>query len=245
MSAFDTSTPAPTGEDITENFLEHLVGDGKKFADPEALAKGKYEADKFVEDLKRRNAELQEDIDKSAKIDEMMELIRTQNKTVKEPEVKPVDPSDTSSDHMTPEELKALIASHVDERETQATAAKNLAEADKALVSKFGDAAGSVLTTKAAELGMSVDQMKEVASNNPKAFFRLVGMDVTTTPSSSLVGGSQRSEAASTKSGDARDWAYYQNLRRKAKTKYHSVAVQNQMMEDLEAQGAEAFYGNN
>jgi hypothetical protein len=106
MSVFDetSGTTQTTEETITENFLENLVGDGKKFTDPEALAndpealaKGKYEADKFVKDLERQNAELREDLEKTAKLDELMELVRNQNKTEVQPVNTPVvDPSDDS-----------------------------------------------------------------------------------------------------------------------------------------------------
>ena len=100
MSAFDKDAPNP-GEVITENFLDHLVGEGKKFTDPEAMAKGKYESDRHVSNLEKQLAELKEDLDKATQMDEMMELIRNQQKPV-EPEPDNVDPGQTGPDQMTP-----------------------------------------------------------------------------------------------------------------------------------------------
>jgi hypothetical protein len=245
MSAFDTNAGTPAPEDvITDNFLENLVGEGKKFTDPEALAKGKYEADKFVEDLKRQNAELREDMEKAAKLDELMELVKNQNvKPTEQAQTPVVDPSDTSSDQMTEETLKALIENHVSERDQQTTKAHNLAEADKVLTQKYGDSANAVLKARASELNMSVDEMKELASKNPKAFLRLVGTDEKTVSSGNLVGGSQRSESGTISNADVRNFAYYNKLRKENKKLYYSPKVQQQLMKDAESM-KEAFYGN-
>ena len=245
MSAFDTNVGTPSVKDqVTENFLEHLVGDGKKFTDQEALAKGKYESDVHVTNLERQLAELREDIDKGSKIDELMEMIRNQNQP-KEPEDPPNDGNgETSPGQMSEEELKALINTHVSERDTQATESRNVAEVDKALMDKFGDAAGRILTDKAAALSMSVDEMKSLASRNPKAFYRLMEMDSTRTgDSSNLLGGSQRSEGVPLKGVTTKDWAYYQDLRRKDKKLYYSPKMQQEIA-DARVAGGETFFSN-
>ncbi len=246
MSAF-TDTPAPNAPAlITEDFLGNLVGDGKKFTDAESLAKGKYEADVHVSNLERQIVELREDIDQGAKLTELMELVREQNKPApKDPDKSPVVPSGTSSGQMTEEELKALITTHVSERDKQSLEARNLVEADKALSTKFGDGAGRVLNDRAVGLGMTVDELKAVASKNPKAFFRLVGMDGgnQVTDTGTLLGGTQRSEGVQIKGADTRDAAYYNDLRKKNKAAYYMPKVQMQMMKDAESMG-EAFYSN-
>ena len=245
MSAFDTPNPVDTGE-IIESYLDHLVGEDKKFNDPEALAKGKFEADKFVEDLKRQNAELREDMEKSAKLDELMELVRNQNvKPVEDPNITPVvDPNDTSSDQMAPEALKALIEDHVSERDMNASLKKNLEEADRMMMEKYGDGAARVLSQRAAEVGMSIDEIKDLASKNPKAFSRLVGIGESNKDSPTLIGNPLRSESGVHKNGEVRDAAYYKELRKKSKGMYYSPKVQMQMMKDAESMGS-AFYGNN
>ena len=246
MSAFE-NTPAPNAPDpITEDFLGNLVGDGKKFTDAESLAKGKYEADVHVSNLERQIAELREDIDQGAKLSELMELVREQNKPApKDPDKSPVVPSDTSSGQMTEDELKSLIETHVSERDKQSLKARNLAEADKALSTKFGEGAGRVLNDRAAGLGMTVEDLKAVASENPKAFFRLMGMDGSNqaTDSGTLLGGAQRSEGGEIKGASTRDAAFYKEMRKKNKAAYYMPKVQMQMMQDAESMG-EAFYSN-
>jgi len=244
MSAFDTN--APTGD--PENYLDHLVGEDKKFTDTEALARGKYEADKHVGNLERQLAELKEDMQEAGKIDELMELVRNQqqqNKAIDDPPKE--GPGDTSSGQLTTEELKALIETHVTERDKQSTEVRNLTEVDRALADKFGDNAGQVLSNRATVVDMTVDEMKELASRNPKAFYRLMGMDSDSrkVESGNMMGGGQRSEGEQIKRGGSRDFAYYQEMRRDKKTKhlYYSPKIQQQMANDAEVMGA-AFYSN-
>jgi hypothetical protein len=145
---------------------------------------------------------------------------------------------------MTEDELKDLISTHVSERDKQATEARNLAEADKALKDKYGDTSANVIKTKADGLGMSIEEMQTLASRNPKAFFRLMEMDSTHKESTAFVGGGQRSEGVRSKDANPRNFAFYQDLRRKSKGQYYKPQVQQAMMNDLEAMGKEAFYNN-
>ncbi len=246
MSAFDTNAGTTALADpITEDFLGNLVGEGKKFTDAEALARGKYEADLHVTGLEKQLAELREDLDQGSKITELMELVRNQNKPQDPPTPPKEGPGDTSSGQMTEEELKALIETHVSERDKHTLETRNLEQADKAMLDKYGSDAGRVLTHRANSLGMSVDEMKAVASKNVKAFTRLMGMDGDdkSLETSSLLGGGKRSESGSSKGAEVRDSAYYSKLRKENKSYYYNPKVQMQLMKDAESMG-EAFYSN-
>jgi hypothetical protein len=247
MSVFDNAddkTTVPADETI-ESYVEKLVAEkGETWKDPEVIAKGKYESDRFISDLQRQIAELQKDMEESSKVDELMQMVKDLKAE------KPIDGEkslekthDETSPELDAEKLKALIESHVSERETQTTRQKNLAEADKVLMEKYGESAGRTLSARAAELGMTVDELKEQAARNPKAFFRLIGIDAPSAKDSTLVGTTKRSEAGVISDAGKRNFAYYQNLRRENKSKYHSVAVQSQMFKDKEAMGP-AFFGN-
>ena len=146
---------------------------------------------------------------------------------------------------MTEEALKYIIATHVSERDKQSLKTRNLVEADKALSTKFGDGDGRVLNDRAAGLGMTVEDLKAVASENPKAFFRLMGMDGSnqTTDSGTLLGGAQRSEGGEIKGANTRDAAFYKEMRKKSKAAYYMPKIQMQMMQDAESMG-EAFDSN-
>lgn len=236
------------------NYFDKLVGEGKKFQDPEALARGKYEADQFVEDLKRQNQELREDLDKASKVDQLLEEIRSQNKagdtstpTSGNPDGGAGDPSDTSSG-LTEEQMKALIESTISQRETVQQTEKNLSEVNSFMQEHFGSKAGEFLKSKESEVGLSVTKMKELASENPKAFYRLVGLDTEKGVENQSVsfGGTQlNSESGPSPNANTnkRDFNYYQELRRKNKREYFKPETQQQMFEDRKQMG-DAFYGN-
>jgi len=242
MSAFDTNAPKPEEDDqITEDFLGHLVGEGKKFTDNEALARGKHESDRHVTNLERQLAELREDLAQGAQITELMELVRNQSQTATE--VPPVDDSsDTSSGQMSPEELKALIEDHVSERDKRSTEAMNLAEVEGALHDKYGESAVRIMHDRAIRMDMTVDELKTLASRNPKAFYRLIGMDQDNTPEpGNMIGGGQRSESGQKRNANVRNFAWYQQKRRENKGAYYAPTFQAQLAKDAEEQG-DAFY---
>src|SRR5437773_6950457 len=52
----------PPETDPNKNYLEDLVGDGKKFKSPEELARGKFESDTYIKILEKRLDEYRDDI---------------------------------------------------------------------------------------------------------------------------------------------------------------------------------------
>src|SRR5688572_12541162 len=66
--------PADSGDDNNQgSILEQLVGEGKKFADAEALAKCKAESDAFIETLKREQAELRRELDTRLSLEDFLD----------------------------------------------------------------------------------------------------------------------------------------------------------------------------
>lgn len=253
MSVFDPNTETEGDSDP----FETLVGEGKKFKTPQDLAKGKLESDKFIRDLERQISEMKEDLDKSSKIEELLELARSQQKD-KAAQSPPSgnenredndggtgDPNDTSSG-LTDERLKALIESQLSTVETARSRQNNLKEVDAILEEKFGETAKSFLKTKSSEIGMSIDELKDLASRNPKAFFQLTGVTVGGVPNrnQSVTVGSSRSDGTAVYGGKSenRDFAYYQKLRKENKKQYYNSATQAQMYKDVKEIPKEIFY---
>jgi len=173
MSVFDAN-------DDPENFLEALVGEGKKFSDPESLARGKWEADKTIE---ARNSELEQ---LRAKVDELeIEKRLNAQSTQKplenkpEPRVEDNQPAKPSA----PEDLAKLVRAQLQTERAEETVRANVDRVANRLVEMYGDEdkANRVVKTKAAELGVSVEFLQEVAAKSPKAFFSQLGISDTTT----------------------------------------------------------------
>lgn len=252
MSVFDETKSQETTEQTQEekDYLEELVGEGKKFKDAQALAKGKFESDRYIQNLERQLNELREDLTKEDKIDQLMELVRSQNNQSTNNPPNGVgnedagggeDPNGTSSD-LTEERLRELIESTVTERENTTKRQSNLNEVDRTLEEKFGDKAGHFVNEKAKELGMSLKEMEDLAARNPRAFFQLTGVNQSARSQSTLVGGGRPGETETSSSrGEVRNFAYYQKMRRENKSKYYTPEVQHQYIKDAEAMGDSFF----
>ena len=240
MSAFDDKSNQ-TEEEQIDSYLAKLIEEkGENWKDPEVIAKGKYEADRFISDLKRQNEELRAELDRSAQVAELLETLKAQKKS---PDAggEPITSDQRETDHtdqvIDEDKIRALIESRMSERESQTTQQKNIQTVEAELDRRFGDSASSVLRRQAAELEMTVEEARELAATKPKAFFRLMGLDSDANKGGAkLVGGGNRSEATFN-SGPVRDWEYYQKLRREKKSYYFSPSVQRQMMQDREALG--------
>lgn len=239
-----------TTEAEQTDYLEQLVGEGKKFKDPEALARGKAEADEFIENLKRQNQELKEDLEKASKLDQILEEIRS-NEAAKpstarndDPGEGEGDPSKTSSG-LTDEQLQALIEKTLSQRETEGRANKNLSEVNRVIGEKYGSKAAEFLKSRADEIGLSVVKMKELAAENPKAFYRLVGLDGNSPNKGVEVGGNRLNSESSLSGGTNQTRAdYYRELRKADRRRYFSPEVQMQMFKEIKELGKDVFYGN-
>ena len=68
-----------------------------------------------------------------------------------------------------------LIQSQSNQDRQQVVATTNESAVSKVLIEKFGDKASEALTTKAAELGMTIDTMKTLAQQSPNAVLQFFG----------------------------------------------------------------------
>jgi hypothetical protein len=234
----ETNNNSTTSEAMGQTFAE-LVGEGKRYKSPEELARGKKEADAFIEQLKRENAEMREDLTKAKSLDEVLDSIKGESK--KE--------GDNQGPQFDEETLVKLVDSRLSAKEQENQRQANSKVVEQAMIKRFGefDKANAYINAKAQELGMSVREMKTLADNNPKAFFRLVGIETQSheghkgQPDS----GSANSEAIRTQNEQSLytegTWEYYQNLRKSNPKKYYSPEVQNEMFKQRSKLG-DAFY---
>lgn len=156
--------------------LEALVGPGKKFESVEALAKGKQEADDFIEQLKLEKAQLSEGLSAKESEENKQATIAELIKTVKE-----ANESSTGGDNqpMTPEQLQELVRSVMKDEKTADKAVSNRERGNKLVLDKMeGDveAAKAYVADRAQKLGMTPAQLAELSESSPDAFSEL--MDV-------------------------------------------------------------------
>lgn len=225
--------------------FDDLVGEGKKFRDPDALANGKQEADIFIERLKEELADTRRQLQSQERLDEIKELLlrsnapsRTDNQTDPNPGV-----HEPNAAPFKPEDLKQLLEQTLSEREVKARQEANLETARKALVDAFGNGYVETLKIKAQELGMSQDKLHSLAAESPAALLRLVGVEPNKpapnnlfTPPSSQV----RSSTSNPMDQD-RTQKYYKELKARDPKEYWRAETQIKMEKDAQRLGPAFF----
>lgn len=241
----ETETPNEQATETTKSLLEELVGDDKKYKTPEDLAKSRLEADQFIEKLKEENAGMREElqnmqgkVERAKTIDELMELVtKAQTST---------DESGNQPEAFSKEDLEKLVEGKLSEAKTKEIRDTNRKQANEAILERFGgdsEKASGFVKERAAELGMEVKALKEMAETSPVAFKQLLGLG--DKPASRQGGSvrafSDRNSEATFNSGNERNSAYYSNLRKEMGTRFWDPKIQQQMFEDRKRLGDKFF----
>lgn len=230
----------------TTSVLDELVGPGKKFATVEDLAKGKLEADTFIDKLKDENRQFVEELETMTK---KVEEGSTVSELLKEFREKSSQGGDNQN--LTEEALREYITKFLEGREETQTRDSNRDKGNKlvlGLVNGDEEAAKKYITDRAKELRMSEASLVELSETSPEAFARLV-TDVTSTVPGSILDIPGRQNSLHAPAGvqmeidGYRTKAWYDKQRKEMGNlkflKNHSL--QNQMLKDAQAL-RERFY---
>lgn len=249
MSIFQT-TGADTNQSgatqTNESFLAKIVETkGEQWRDPEVLAKGKLESDKFIEELQNQVKELREELGKQDYSKELLSQLQNKaasstsaNTATSNNNMNGVTATGQTNAALSEDDLKRLVESTLTQREKDNTAKQNLSLVEQELSKRFGTEAQSTVVKKAEELGISMNRMAELAQESPTAFMALLG-EKTTTPRVAM--GSIRTESVNMQAPATRNFEYYNKLRRENRKQYFASETRQQMMKDREALG-DKFY---
>lgn len=222
-----------------ESFVAKLAeAKGEKWKDPEVIAKGKMEADAYIENLESQLKQMREDIGKQDYAKNLLDQLQQKapqstGGNAVAPNINNQSGTDTdgnTTQAVSEDDLKSLVEKTLTEREAQATVEQNLGAVVKHLEDAYGTEANAMVQKKAQELGVSLARMEEIAKESPTAFFALLGD--TKKPFKPMTQGSIRTEGVATQNTGERDWSYYQKLRRENRAQYYTPKVQRQLMED-------------
>ena len=202
------------------SILGDLVGEGKKFRDEEALARGKVEADAFIEKLKGENSEIRKLMAGLAQQVETLSKKAEFNSRLSGDDQNTNDPPVTRKDPVTPPTVTAPVGLSQDDvrklmeqDRIDRTRKANVAAVDAALIKEFGAEASNYITQKALELGVTKEYLTMTAEQSPQALFNMIGF----TPNASrnpTLASRQPGYSPSTGNGTTaiRDKAYYDKL---------------------------------
>lgn len=245
---FETNNEEVITLDENKKYVEELVGEGKKFKDLEALARGKYEADMTIEMMKRRQDELRNDYltlreehTAGAKLKDLIDqLAATKQQQLASNENTQVNEEKTPFDA---DQLDSLLDKKMEQREVARTRAQNAEKVATKLQATLGADYANVIQKKANSLGLSMEDVKELARKSPDAFFNTFELNQPREGFQSPPSSTVRNDNFSL-GGKKRSWAYYQEMKKNTPKIYYDAKTQNQMIEDYRNLGKDFEDGN-
>lgn len=154
--------------------IAELVGEGKKFKTVEDLARGKLEADAFIEQLKEENAMAVEELkkyqgqqDDSNKVAELLATVKSMSQ----------QQDSEGNNQLTEEALSEKIREIMQGVSAEQTAKLNRDKGNELVLQKVGgdvEAAKIFVAERAKELGLTPSALAELSEISPAAFAKLI-----------------------------------------------------------------------
>jgi hypothetical protein len=245
MSLFDQSkqtTVTPTNQDTTvsDDPIEALVGEGKKFKDIQSLAKGKLDSDKHIHNLESELAGLREELEQRISLEQFLDRLE------QTPEPKKDEPTKTPQEgqSVTQEDITKTVKQILSTEKDVSTRQSNVDFVKQQLEKAWGKDYQAKLKEISDEAG-GQGFLESVAETNPKAFLKLVGVgtqvqnqqvntDDVTPP---------RSQVSSfiPSNSNKQNYASFEKMRKEDPKRYWSAANQLQMHKIAEDMGDSFF----
>ena len=241
MSVIDQVTTEGDQAEESQNLLDQLVGEGKRYASTDALAKGRLEADEYIKRLESENKDMrdafttvEEESKRAATVDELLAEVRNKASS-KQPQAA-----------MSEADVKTTVEELYNQQRTNEQRAANKSRADAAILAKFSDpdSATSHVKKRIKELGLSAEKVKDLSETSPDAFVALMALESVKPEASTSFYEKQTTQTPLETSDDGRrNHAYYQRKRAEMGMSkfYGDKALQAQKFKDANEQGASYF----
>lgn len=236
----------PVQFDENKNYLEELVGDGKKFRDYESLAKGKAYADMMIEHMKAEQAAirndynaLREQYNAREKLEDLVEKFSAQQHSSNdEPQVNDV----RNNPQFDINQIKELVRNEALQLTAQQKEEQNFNEVKSKLTERFGNNYPNVVKQQIDDIGMTSEEFNDLARRKPKLLYKALGLDQERkTENFQAPPQSQRRADSFSPQVTKRNWAYYEKLRTDKPDLYYDPKTQVQLHKDAIEQ-RDAFY---
>jgi hypothetical protein len=221
-----------------QDYLSELVGEGKKFSDTSALARGKWESDNYIKTLERQMDELRQDFTRldteSKSRASIEELLNQKQPSSQEPTVR-TETTQAKPDPNYDDIFDQRIRQHEQRKREQ----ENLSMVTNRLAERFGNDYQTKLQQTIDSVGLDQDMARNMARRSPEAFLKLVGVEQTTQPFQSPPRPTSLNSLQ--KVQKERTWSFYQELKKNSPAEYRSAKTNVQMHQDAQRLG-EAFF---
>lgn len=213
--------------DPNKDYLSELVGEGKKFADQQALARAKVESDAFVKRILDEKRQLEEDLKARVSMQDFLDQMKTQRPTTPQPD--PVTNQVTApASELTSEKIEELIQRQITNREAETARSRNLLTVQDKLTNALGSNYAEQVKQRAKDLGLDLQYFNDTAARSPQAFFELMGLNKPRPVDPSLPRGTSNPPVAADRN---KNFAFFNKMRKENPVQYHSAVTQKEMFE--------------
>lgn len=222
----------------TENYLEVLVGEGKKFKTVDDLARGKYEADKHISNLEKELNELRTKAEQGLSLKDFYEKIRgetSNNGNSGQPNV-----DQNKEPTASPEDIEKIVRDALEKSETERAVKTNAEQVRAKLAEVWGENASKELSRISNEIGVPIEELRNIGVRSPKALYKMLGIDGSAGAPSGTVAPTGRVVTPNDASG-VRNQSYYNKLYRENPKLRHDSKIAAQEMRDAVKLGPAFF----
>ena len=233
--------------DPSKNYLEELVGDGKKFKSPEELARAKMESDLYIKNLTRTQDEMRQDLlNSKAEIQARQRLEDLIDQLSKRQQQSDDDIDNTRNDvdrntpAIKPEDIEKMVQQQMSSIERNKTEEANFKSVQAKLRERYGNDYANILSSQVHDLGYTAEEANRLARSHPDAFLKLFGVNDQRQPDlfQSPPQSSTRRDPG-VQGREKRTWSFYQKMRKEQPDVYYDPKTQVQLHKDSVALGKE------
>lgn len=221
--------------------LNDLVGEGKKYKDPDELARAYAHIESHTKTVESENAEIR------ARLDSIEATNHNPNNPnpdgqgePRKDDNPPANPPKAPDDKGKDVDFRSQIRDEVRALNEEERAVANIETAAARMVEVYGDSekANQAVINRAKELGVSVEWLKDSASRSPSAFYASMGIQSGHSSSTPASGQGVRPPSDGS---NLRNFEHYDKIRKENPKLYFTAALQTEMMREARTQGSD-FY---
>lgn len=163
------ANPTPTSAETTATTLTgeygELIGADKKYKTVADALNSIPHAQNHISQLESEMAELKEELNKRAAAEEILQRIEASR-----------EGGETNQPDLDADAIAQLVQKTVHNIDIDKVRQKNQNTVNQKLIEVYGDHAVETVAKKAKELGLSQQQLKDMAAQSPDAFYRVMDM---------------------------------------------------------------------
>lgn len=238
----DDKTPVtPSTQDNVEpeNYLETYVGEGKKYANVDEALKALHHAQQHIPRVEAEAQGMRDELKSRLALEDLVNKLQSsQEKSAGDSNSEVIPPQSEIPNQeadepkgLSREQLAELVQQTLAQEQQKSVFDTNVDKVASELEQKWGPGYRSLMTEKAKELGMSAEDLLDLAGKSPKAFFNTVGVSSAPAQNSNDHAPPRNSQGTPNPltGNTGKDQKYYSNLRRENPNLYWSKEIQNEI----------------